>query len=345
VSVLEASQPWSLFGFDVRRGLHYFRAGWREFLWGDDSVVLSAVDEVVAARQLSGEVCYFKAGKIVATPGNLDDVAARAVVLPDELALCKTLTVPAAAEADLASMLALEVTTSSPFPKGDTCYGWSIAERRTHDLLVHLVISSKSAVMAFIAANGEREEAGTYEAWVQVADRMVMVSGFGEAPRLQRNHRRLRRMALIVAYCVAAIMLLVALAAGTKYLELRKVRATGLKVEQSAQDAVALRTALASSKSMIVEINGLLAAYPSPRRELQRLSALLDDDTWLGLVEIQGSTVKIEGESGDAAAVMQKLLGQSAYAQVEAPSAFRKVGSGLEHFVLKITLAGAGKNP
>jgi general secretion pathway protein L len=344
VSVLEASQPWSLFGFDIRRGVHYFQAGWREFLWGDDSVVLRAVDEVVAARQDSGEIRYFKAGKVVAAPENPDAVAARAFVLPDELALCKTLTVPAAAEADLASLLALEVTTSSPFPKADTCYGWVIAERRTHDILVHLVISSKSAVMAYVAASKERQEDGAYEAWVQVADRMVLVSGFGENPRLQRNRRRLSRMALIVAYCLVAILLLVALAAGTKYLELRKVRATGERVEQSAKEAVALRTLLASSKSMIGEINGLLAAYPSPRRELQRLSALLDDDTWLGLAEIQGSTIKIEGESRDASAVMQNLLGQPAYGQVEAPVAFRKVGSGLEHFVLKIALADAGQS-
>ncbi len=341
--MLEASQSWSLFGFDLRRGLHYFRAGWQEFLWGEDSVVLGAIDEVVAARQASGEVRYFKAGKVVGTPQSPDAVAARAVVLPDELALCKTLTVPVAAEADLASMLALEVTTSSPFPKSDTCYGWSIAERRTNDILVYLVISSKSAVMAFIAANTQHHDAGAYEVWVQTAGRMVLVSGFGETPRLQRNRHRLSRMAMIVVYCLMAVMLLVALAAGTKYLELRKVRATEQRVEQSAKDAVALRTALAASKSMISEVNGLLAKYPSPHRELQRLSALLDDDTWLGLAEMQGSMIKIEGESRDAATVMQKLLAQPAYAQVEAPVAFRKVGSGLEHFVLKLTLADVDK--
>ncbi len=259
-------------------------------------------------------------------PKHPDDVVARAVVLPDELVLCKTLPVPAAAEADLDSMLALEVTSSSPFPKADTCYGWLISDRRPNDILVQLVISSKSAVMAYIAANMEHQAIGAYEVWAQVADRMVMVSGFGEAPRLQRNRRRLGRMAAIVAYCLLAVMLLVALAAGTKYLELRKVRATQEKVEKSASDAVVLRTALASSKAMIAEVNGLLAAYPSPRRELQRLSALLDDDTWLVVAEIQGSAIKIEGESSDASAVMQKLLGQPAYARVEAPVAIRKSG-------------------
>ena len=126
--MLEASQPWSLFGYDVRRGLHYFRAGWREFLWGDNSVVLGAIDEVVSAHLSTGEVRYFKAGKLVDVPVTPGEVVAQAVVLPDHLALCKTLRVPAAAEADLESMLALEVTSSSPFPKGDTCYGWLITD-------------------------------------------------------------------------------------------------------------------------------------------------------------------------------------------------------------------------
>ncbi len=339
--MLEASQPWSLFGFDIRRGFHYFRAGWNDFLWGDASVVLGTIDEVVAVHQATGEVRYFKAGNVVQSPDSPGDVAARAVVLPDQLVLCKTLSVPAAAEADLASMLALEVTASSPFPKADTCYGWLIGERRANDLQVQLVISSKSAVMAFIAANMERQDVDAYEVWAQAADRMVLVPGFGEAPRLQRNRRRLGRMAMIVAYCLLALMALVALAAGTKYLELLKVRATQQQVEQSASEAVALRTALASSKAMIVEVNGLLAAYPSPRRELQRLSALLDNNTWLGMAEIQGPAIKIEGESNDASAVMKKLLDQPAYARVEAPVAIRKVGSGLEHFVLKLTLADA----
>lgn len=338
--MLEASQPWSLFGFDIRRGLHYFRAGWRDFLWDDASVVLGAIDEVVAAHQATGEVRYFKAGKLVQAPDAPGDVAARAIVLPDHLVLCKTLPVPAAAEADLDSMLALEVTSSSPFPKADTSSGWLISDRRPDEILVQLVITSKSAVMSYIAANMEHQAIGACEVWAQVADRMVVVSGFGEAPRLQRNRRRLVRMAAIVAYCLLAVMLLVALTAGAKYLELRKVRATQEQVEKSASDAVVLRTALASSKAMIAEVNGLLAANPSPRRELQRLSALLDDDTWLVEAEIQGSAIKIEGESSDASAVMQKLLNQPAYARVEAPVAIRKSGTDSEHFVLKLTLAG-----
>ena len=43
-------QAWNLFGFDVRSIGYYFRSGWRDFLWGEASPVLAAVDEVVRAR-------------------------------------------------------------------------------------------------------------------------------------------------------------------------------------------------------------------------------------------------------------------------------------------------------
>ena len=85
--MLESSQPWSLFGYDLRRGVHYFRAGWRDFLWGDGSPVLDAVDEVVQVRQDDGEVRYFRAGKPVGTPAVPEEVEAEAIVLPEHLVL------------------------------------------------------------------------------------------------------------------------------------------------------------------------------------------------------------------------------------------------------------------
>ncbi|MBK6511006.1 MAG: hypothetical protein IPG06_17220 [Haliea sp.] len=336
--MLETSQPWSLFGFDMRRALLYFRAGWRDFLWGDNSVVLEAVDEVVLAHYSDGEARYLGWETVEAPIAPGRDMA-QAAVLPDRLVLSKTLRVPAAAEGDLESMLALEVASSSPFPKTDTCCGWSIANRQDDGFLVHLVISSKSAVMAYIADRISDQDVGTFEVWAQSEDRMVLVTGFGEAPRQQRNRRRLGRMVAIVAYCLLAGMLLFALAAGAKYLQLQKVRDTQERVERSAKDAVELRTALASSKAIITAVNSLLAEHPSPYKELVRLTALLGDDTWLGMFEMQGMNIKIEGESSDASAVMQQLLDNSAYVLVEAPVAIRSVAPGRERFVLNLTLA------
>jgi general secretion pathway protein L len=340
--MLETSQPWNLFGYDLRRVPHYFRAGWRDFLFGSESPVLGAFDEVVKVHQEAGEALYYQAGNPVVTPVAAGAVAAQAVLLPERLVLAKSLRVPVAAEADLESVAALEVRSSSPFPAADTCYGWAIGRRREKDLDVQLVITSQSAVMAFIAALMDSHDVTAYEVWARAEGRMVLLSGFGEAGRQQRNRRRLTRMALILAYCLAVVMALFALGAGAKYLELEKVRAIQAQVEQRAAEAVELRTGLASAKAYIATVNDLLVEYPSPHYELSKLAAILGDDTWVSAAEIKGTQIKIEGESGDAAAVMQQLLDNPAYVRVVAPVAIKKVRSGMERFVLNLTLAAEG---
>lgn len=337
--MLETSQPWSLFGYDLRRVPHYFRAGWRDFLWGSESPVLGAFDEMVEVYQESGEVLYYQAGNPVAAPAVAGSVAAQAVLLPERLVLVKTLRVPVVAEADLESVASLEVRSSSPFPADDTCYGWAIGERREKDMDVHLVISSQSAAMAFIASLLDCHDVTAYEVWARAGDRMVLLSGFGEAGRQQRNRRRLTRIALMLVYCLAAVLAMFALGAGAKYLELQKVRAIHSEVEQRAGDAVELRAGLVSAKDDIATVNDLLAEYPAPHVELSKLASILGDDTWVSAAEIKGMQIKIEGESRDAAAVMQQLLDDPAYARVTAPVAIKKVRSGMERFVLNLTLA------
>lgn len=340
--MLETSQPWSLFGYDVRRIPHYFRAGWREFLWGADSPVLVAFDEVVEVRLEGGEVAYYQAGVPVAEPGVKDAVAARAILLPERLVLARTLRLPLEAEADLGSVVALEIKYNSPFPADDTCYGWVISERRQHDMDVELVITSKSSVMAFIASQESSQDVTAFEVWAQARERVVVLSGFGETGRQQRNLHRLTRMALMLGYCLVVVVALFAIDAGAKYLELERVRAIQSDVEQRSRDAVQLRTRLASAKTNIAAVNDLLVEYPAPYRELRRLAEILGNDTWVSAVEVKGTQIRVEGESRDAAQVMQQLLDNPVYARVEAPIAIKKVSSDMERFVLNLTLAAEG---
>ncbi|MEZ5501596.1 MAG: hypothetical protein R3E50_02655 [Halioglobus sp.] len=304
--------------------------------WGDASVVLSVIDEVVAARMPDGELRYFRAGKMVAAPGVAGDALAQAIVRR-MIWPYAALRVPAAAEAELDSVLSLEVTSSSPFQGLIPVTDGRFPERSADVVVVQLVISSKSAAMSYVASQRITTMSGPVKSGPR-SGRMVLVSGFGEVPRRRRNHSRLVRMAGMLACCLLVIMLMFALGAGSKYLELQKVREIEARVEQASSEAVKLRASLSSSKSMIATINELLKAYPSPHYELKRLSSLLGDDTWLGVAEIQGSAIKIEGESSDASAVMQQLLDYPAYTRVEAPVAIRKSGPGSEHFVFKLTL-------
>lgn len=340
--MLDASQPWSLFGFDLSRAVHYVRAGWGEFLWGGDSPVYAAVDEVVLTHLDSGEECHYKAGRRVSPPAEKQDYA-EAVVLPDRLALVKSLWIPVAAEPNLDAVVALEVGSSSPFPESDTCFGWRINERREAEMEVILCISSRSAVMAYIAERYGTHDVHAFEVWGLVDDRIVVLSGFGEQVREQRNRKRLVRMGVACGYCLVLLVVSCALAAGVKYLELQKVREQQQQAENSAGSVLQLRESLATARGMIGAAAGYLEQYPSPRGELARLAATLGDETWLSQFEIRGGEIKIEGQSANAPAVMQLLLDNPAYSHVEAPLAFTKQRSGNERFVLELTRAGSGE--
>jgi len=336
--MLETSQPWVLFGYDLSNSLHFFRAGWNEFLWGEESPVFPAVDEVVLAHLEDGSVQHYRAGHPVdVMPA--DTVRSSAVVLPANLALSKSLTLPLAVEANLAAALHMEVLSSSPFPAEDTCHGWKVSGRTEENIEVQLVISSRSAVMEYVSAEHASHDVQAYEIWAVAENRMVTLSGFGEAMRQQRNRARLFKMAATLLYAMAVIVALFAVATGAKYLELQKVQEQQAQAIAIAKEAVELRENLASARMMIGHADAYLLEHPSPHRELKRIAALLDDETWLSMAEVRGGVVKIEGESSDASAVMQELVDTPAYALVEAPVAISKQRSGLERFVLNLSLA------
>lgn len=333
------NQAWNLFGFDVRRIGHYFRSGWRDFLWGEGSPVLAAVDEVVRAQLPDGGERLYRAGRPTSTGGGAD--AAQAIVIPDDLALTKRLQIPLAAEAELDAVLGLEVRSSSPFDATDTCFGWALLGRDDAEARIQLVISSTSAVMAYIGERFDTHDVTAFEVWAEAEGHMVTLSGFGEDGRRQRNRRRMLQAGSLVAYSLVALVAVFGCAAGLKKLELDKVRAINAEALVRAADAVDTRAGLVAARDMINVANALAAEYPSPHAEMQRLAELLDDSTFLSSVEMSGDTLKITGESTDSSAVMQTLLDEPAYGLVEAPVASKKVSNGNERFVFDLALAAA----
>ncbi len=341
--MLETSQPWSLFGYDLRRGLYIFQAGWRDFLWGPNSPVMPLIDETLTVYGEHAEPVYYQAGRPVSKPDNTTELKSSAVMLPDELVLSRKITVPKAAEANLASVVAMEVKANSPFPEDDTCYGWTVLSTTDQELAVQLVISSSSTVMEFIASLLDCHDVHAHEAWAKIGNNVVVLSGFGEAARQGRNKKRMILGALGVSYCLAVVLVCFALAAGMKYLELQQVNEMYQNTNQRAENAVKLRSQLSEGKRQLVVANTMIAQSPDLYAELVRMSRLIDDETWLTGLDIQGTKIRIDGQSLDAAAVMQKLVDEPAYGEVTAPSAIRKdKRSGTERFVLDVRLASKG---
>ena len=200
--------------------------------------------------------------------------------------------------------------------------------------------------MEFIGGRFDCHDKNVYEVWARVDDSHVILKGFGEGARRERNRGRMTAVGLKLIYIVAALVACFAVAAGLKYLELKRVEAVHESVKSRAAHAMELREGVSAGKQRIDAANALVDETPDLQLELARLTRLLDSDTWLAQMDLQRSRIRIEGQSPDAAKVMQTLSDEDVYEKVTAPVAIRKVSrSDLERFVLDLALAPPGTAP
>jgi len=328
--MLDRGQNWELFGYDVRHLGRYWVAAWRDLLWTHDSPVRRHLDEVVRLHGPQGSR-YYQSGSpcTVAT-----DAECQAVLLPDDLVLCKILQVPVAAEAELEPMVALEVRASSPFASGDTRWGWSVVARDEARLRIALVMVSASGTMAYLGREYAIHDTHQCEVWVEVEDVMVVVQGFGEALREQRYRRRLLRSTAVLGLIALLALVAVGISAAFKSAQLQRIETLSASTMRAAEAASGYRSLLAEANETITAANEVVARYPSPHAELARLSRLLGDDASVTSFAMNGPDIRLRGRATDAALVVEELTNEPAYLDM-VPQAIVKLGdTGQEQFSL-----------
>lgn len=337
---MNRDQQWTLFGYDTRQVGQHWLAAWRDLLWGNDSPLRQRLDEVVLAERADGEHPY-QSGREIDGDVSLPADPCRAICLPDDLLLHKTLTLPLAAESELPSVVALEVNANSPFSHDDTAFGWRVRERSETRLRVDLLIASRSAVMAWLGKTHDIHEPRAREVWGDSGAGMVVLGGFGEARRESRYRTRLLRAGIMSAVAAGLLLLIAGLAAGAKQVELGRMEALAESTTREAASAAELRTSLAEANRQIQAARDIVASYPNPHVEIARLTRLLDDSAYAAHMAVRGDVIRLRGRATDAAAVMQRLSSQPEYDEVTAPQAIVRVGNtDLEQFYLDIRLAG-----
>ena len=144
---MASRNQFEVFGVDVRDYGKLWLVAWRDFLFGDDSPVRSALDSQVTLKHSDGtSACYQASARVEG-----GSASSKAYEIPDELVLSRSLSLPSIAEADLEAALHLEISACSPFSADDTASGWRItrgADKRM--LTVDLAIASRTAVMGFL---------------------------------------------------------------------------------------------------------------------------------------------------------------------------------------------------
>ncbi len=335
--MFESGQNWELFGYDMRNVGRHWIAAWRDVLWSYDSPIRRRLDEAVRLSTPGGEQVY-QAGAISYSSA----ADCQAVLIPDDLVLSRTLTLPLAVEPELESVLALEVSANSPFSPEDTASGWRVSARTDQHIEIILAIVSMSSVMTHVAHQYGSHEARAQEVWVSLQDEMVVINGFGEGERAGRYKRRLIRVASMIAAVAAVVLLSALLSVGFKKLELQHMQSLAVDAQREAAEASRMRTILGQANETIAYVNQLRVAFPDSHKELARLTRLLGDGAYVERLSMQGQDIDLRGKAADASTVMQLLTEQEDYVEVAAASPIRRLpGTELEQFHLKIRIRGA----
>jgi general secretion pathway protein L len=334
-----AQNQFEVFGVDVRDYGRLWLAGWKDFLFGDDSPTKKMLDAVVALKHHDGCIEYFQGGSRVVEQPSSSTVLA----LPPDLVLERNLQLPTSIEADLEAALSMEVAASSPFAPDDTAAGWRVTRTSTDDYLsIQLVVASKRAVEQFLADKHAVYDHALAEVWAPAGNNWVALRGFGESVREAEYTKRL----VIVGSMLTGVLLLVLCLAGLSALlaqsSLAKLEALQVDVRGSAAEAMKLRDRLANANATIQELNTLSRQLPSPQLELARLTTLLPDSAYLVQYTQNGQKIRLRGRSTEAAPLQQALTEESVFRSVTSPQAISRVGdSNVEQFFLDLELKGS----
>ncbi|WOJ93428.1 PilN domain-containing protein [Congregibacter variabilis] len=332
------SNQWMLFGIDMRHIVQQWLSAWRELLLSPRSPIRQQLDEPVLLYR-DGRTELFQGGKpLSAAPQNLTPCTAH--LLPDDLVLARSLSLPIAAEPELPAVLAMEVAAASPFKAEDSVYGWCETDRDAQSIQVSMAIASRSSIERWkreteVAAKDQND--GEPEIWAEANGALVALSGFGEAQREVAYRRRLLRSGLLLGGVLVLVLVSAAVFAVQQRSALERFERLQSKVQAESQSVSAMRATLVDANETVRAANAFVADYPNPHIEIARLTELLEDEAYIMHFSMRGRELRVRGRAKDAAVVMQTLAQTPAFVSVTAPQAITAVGNtGLEQFHLDI---------
>ncbi|QEA13235.1 PilN domain-containing protein [Comamonas flocculans] len=264
-----------------------------------------------------------------------------AVALPQTLVLQRALTLPAALDAaQVQRALELEAGASSPFSLQDLCWGY-VLEPAAAGQRARIVLTSRQQIAAYLRDQApiQHQVVKAPEVWAPLEDQTsgyVVLPGYGE---VRRQEAQRKGRGLYLGALVLLLVLLVCIAI-TPTLQLRAQAIEAVRaydeLHARASQAVAAREALVGAMDRLAQVENLERASAPAARIVNVLTTLLGDDTYLAALRIQGTKVSLDGQTSNAAQLMQALGHEPGIEEVTAPvPATRPFGSGKDMFKIE----------
>lgn len=268
---------------------------------------------------------------------------------PEGLLLRRTVPMPRLPQVALQQAVALELVARSPFPAADLVSGWiaPTAASPTGPLAVEIILASRPQLHAWLASQQAQEGTAAPELWCPAASGApIVLQGFGEARRVRAHARGKSASAWLLG--LAVLLLLAAALTPTLQLRARALQAVAAydKLAHTAAPALQQREALTRSQEQLAGLAQLLADQVDPLMVLDLLTQALPDDTTLNALKLQGLKLTLTGQTGNAAALMQRLGSHPALREVKAPTAAtRPPGATRDSFAIEALVDAQALRP
>ena len=249
----ERQQRWNLFGYDLSQAGSFVRAGWRELIRGREAGIRRRLEAPVVLQRIDGSRAYYIAETVVDADElpKLDPYSA--LQLPPDNVLLKKLTLPASLELELEGAMALEAQSSSPFPRDNTSYGWTLLGRNGGMLQVLLAIVARDDIDAFLGQHGIGiSDNELPEIWVlDDQGNPVVMQGFGEARRQKAYPRQVAAFGARLGLLLLCLILIATAPAVVRDMQAERMDQYLQEVQNEASEAQALREQLVSGNDKI----------------------------------------------------------------------------------------------
>jgi general secretion pathway protein L len=240
-----------------------------------------------------------------------------AMRVPRELLLERTLALPLAAEADLASLLRYQMDSITPFAAEELFWVGTIVRRDREHRRLHVRLSfvPKSALPAFATA---LEEFGLAPSWLEAATpagapRIIPLSNMLASERRRRRNLRVG-LAGITALAAASIVL----PCIRQTMDRAEIEDQIRALEPTVKLAETLRGRITRDSSAATLIATEHNRVGDPLAVLSAVTAALPDDTFLTDLTIRAGKLEITGQSKAAA----RLIGALAASPIVKDPAF-----------------------
>jgi general secretion pathway protein L len=325
-----ASNPWELFGFDLRRVGALWSQGWAEIArW--PAMRRIVVPLPVTIRHADGTLRRWVGDEAdVAT--DAADGAFFGVEVPADAVLFRRMQLPSLTRSEIADAVRLEVSAAAPFPEDRCVWGWRSDPAADGRVVVTLAITSRDQIERLLVTAGEGGGSERPELWAFESGQPVILDGFGESSRRLVERRALLRGLGLVALALCLMVVLVTVPVWQARGQVFDARDQSGALMVETRSVVEARDRLVDRGNRLASVRAWLDEGVALMPLVDRLTELLPDSAHLTGLEVRDGVVIASGLADNAASLMEVLGEQPDFNDFRPSGISRDRVTGLETF-------------